>query len=247
MLACARLWQLPMSAAARIASTLLSPRAVLCLRLVYTEAMPRHAPGHREIEIKLRVSDVPALLKRLRLLGAICHGRVFEQNTLYDTPQSDLRRRFRLLRVRIETPAPTVLVLAGARNAVLTSKAPVGPSASRSSAQRYKEKLECEVAIPHPKQFIRTLGSIGFRASFRYDKYRSSFRFRGLHLDLDETPVGVFLELEGTPRTIDRTARALGFSLRDYIRTSYWDLYAADCRRRGRNPKNMLFRAQKNR
>jgi adenylate cyclase, class 2 len=205
--------------------------------------MPRHAPSNHEIEIKLRVSDVPTLLKRLRLLGASCHGRVFEQNTLYDTPQSDLRRRGRLLRVRIETPALTVLVRAGARNAVLTSKAPVGPSGGRGSARRYKEKLESEMPILRPKQLIRTLGSIGFRASFRYDKYRSSFRFRGLHLDVDETPVGVFLELEGTPRTIDRTARALGFSLRDYIRASYWDLYAADCRRRGRKPKNMLFRA----
>ncbi len=198
---------------------------------------------HREIEIKLPVADVPALLKALQRLGASCHGRVFEQNTLYDTPQSDLRRCGRLLRVRIETPAQTVLVRAGARNAVLTSKAPVGPSAGRGSAERYKEKLESEVPILHPKQLIRTLRSIGFRASFRYDKYRSSFRFRGLHLDLDETPVGVFLELEGTPQAIDRTARALGFSLRDYIRASYWDLYAADCRRRGRKPKNMLFRA----
>jgi adenylate cyclase class 2 len=205
--------------------------------------MSRHATSIREIEIKLRVSDMPALLKRLRLLGASCHGRVFEQNALYDTPQSDLRRRGRLLRVRIETPAPTVLVPAGARNAVLTSKAPVGPSGGRGLARHYKEKLESEVPILHPKHLIRTLGSIGFRASFRYDKYRSSFRFRGLHLDLDETPVGVFLELEGTPRGIDRTARALGFSLRDYIRASYWDLYAADCRRRGRKPKNMLFRA----
>ncbi len=243
MLSCARLWQLPMSDAARIASTLLSPRAVLGLRLFYTGPMSRHATSNREIEIKLRVSDVPALLKRLRLLGASCHGRVFEQNTLYDTPQSDLRRRVRLLRVRIETPAPTVLVPAGAMNAVLTSKAPVGPPDGRGWARRYKEKLESEVPILHPKQLIRTLGSIGFRATFRYDKYRSSFRFRGLHLDLDETPVGVFLELEGTPGGIDRTARALGFSFRDYIRASYWDLYAADCRRRGRKPRNMLFRA----
>jgi adenylate cyclase, class 2 len=243
MLACARLWQLPMSDAARIASTLLSPRAVLGLRLFYTGPMSRHATSNREIEIKLRVSDVPALLKRLRLLGASCHGRVFEQNTLYDTPQSDLRRRVRLLRVRIETPAPTVLVRAGAMNAVLTSKAPVGPPDGRGWSRRYKEKLESEVPILHPKQLIRTLGSIGFRATFRYDKYRSSFRFRGLHLDLDETPVGVFLELEGTPGGIDRTARALGFSFRDYIRASYWDLYAADCRRRGRKPRNMLFRA----
>jgi hypothetical protein len=53
--------------------------------------------------------------------------------------------------------------------------------------------------------------------------------------------VGIFLELEGSPRAIDRAARSLGFSPRDYIRSTYWDLWAADCRRHNRFPKNMLF------
>jgi adenylate cyclase class 2 len=85
------------------------------------------------------------------------------------------------------------------------------------------------------------LRAIGLRPSFRYEKYRSTFRLAGLHLDLDETPVGVFLELEGAPRSIDRVARSLGFVPREYINGTYWDLYAADCRRRGRKPANMLF------
>jgi adenylate cyclase class 2 len=86
------------------------------------------------------------------------------------------------------------------------------------------------------------LGSLGLRPGFRYEKYRSTFRLPGLHLDLDETPIGVFLELEGSPSAIDRTARALGYAPRDFIRATYYDLYAADCRRHGRIPRNMLFR-----
>jgi hypothetical protein len=35
---------------------------------------------------------------------------------------------------------------------------------------------------------------------------------------LDETPAGVFLELEGPSRWIDRTARRLGFAESDYLR-----------------------------
>ncbi len=88
------------------------------------------------------------------------------------------------------------------------------------------------------------LTSLGFRPTFRYDKFRTTFRLPNLHLDLDETPAGTYLELEGAPKAIDRAAKALGFAKKDYLRATYWDLYVADCRRRGTNPKNMLFRAK---
>lgn len=192
---------------------------------------------HHEIEVKLRVTQIPALLKRFRLLGAACRGRVFEQNTIYDTPGSDLRRLGRLLRVRVETPAPTRLIPAGHHGALLTSKVPV----PRSGLPRYKVKLERELPLQDPRRLPAILRSLGFRPAFRYEKYRSTFRLSGLALDLDETPVGVFLELEGNPRAIDRVAYTLGFTRRDYFCGTYWDLYAAECRRRGRTPRNMVF------
>ncbi|MFY9689909.1 MAG: class IV adenylate cyclase [Candidatus Acidiferrales bacterium] len=199
--------------------------------------MPHHSRTSREVEIKLRIADFAALVHALRRLGATEHGRVLEQNTLYDTPPADFRGQGRLLRLRIETPAPSKFAAGGARCAILTSKAPV-PESARS---RYKERLEREVAVESPGRWPLALRAIGLRPSFRYEKYRTSFRLRGLHLDLDETPVGIFLELEGAPRSIDRAARALGFAPREYINGTYWDLYAADCRRRGRKPTNMLL------
>jgi adenylate cyclase class 2 len=194
-----------------------------------------------EIEIKLRVVDIPSLVRNLRRIGATPRGRVFERNTLYDTPGSDFRRRGLLLRVRIETPAPSTHVPAGRHRAVLTFKAPPERHAPRIH-RRYKERLETELEIQHPAKWPRILKSLGLRPAFRYEKYRSSFRLRSLHVDLDETPAGVFLELEGTPAQIDRAARALGYAPRDYIQATYWDIYAAECRRHGRIPKNMLFR-----
>ena len=191
----------------------------------------------REIEIKLRIADVPALTRGLRRLGAASRGRVLERNILYDTPDADFRRCGRLLRLRIETPVASGAIRGGSRRAVITAKAPI-PS-SRDS--RYKQKLEREVELASPGRWPGALRSLGLRPSFRYEKYRTCFRLPGLHLDLDETPIGDFLELEGSPRAIDRIARALGFSPRDYIQSTYGDLYAADCRRRGRFPRNMLF------
>ncbi len=203
--------------------------------------MPPLARTDPEIEVKLRVADIPSLVRKLRRLGATHRGRVLERNTLYDTPDSDFRRHGLLLRVRTETPAPSNQLPAGPRRAVLTFKAPPSRHAPRAS-KRYKERLETELEIPHPANWPRILRSLGLRPAFRYEKYRSSFRLGTLHVDLDETPAGTFLELEGRPTQIDRAARALGYAPRDYIQATYWDIYAADCRRRGRIPKNMLFR-----
>jgi adenylate cyclase class 2 len=60
---------------------------------------------------------------------------------------------------------------------------------------------------------------------------------------LDETPVGAFLELEGAPRWIDRTARSLGFRESDYITASYGALYRQFCDMKGVAPGNMVFAA----
>jgi adenylate cyclase, class 2 len=203
-------------------------------------SMPATARAAREIEIKLRVVDIPTLIRKLRELRGTHRGRVFEQNTLYDTPESDFRRRGLLLRVRTETPAPANQLPGGTRRAVLTSKAPPARPISRTRS-RYKERLETELEIQQPLKWPKILRTLGLRPTFRYEKYRSGFRLRSLNLDLDETPAGVFLELEGHPAQIDRIARALGYKPRDYIQVTYWDIYAAECRREGRSPKNMLF------
>jgi adenylate cyclase class 2 len=200
--------------------------------------------SNREIEIKLPFADLPTLIGRLQCLRALNLGRVFEQNTLYDTPEADLRRAGCLLRLRIETPAGSSLVRPGSPSAVVTSKAPppATPARGRATAARYKERLERELAIAHPKRWPHILETLGFRPAFRYEKYRTSLRLGRLHVDLDETPVGGFLELEGVPQAIERTARALGYAPRHYLRATYWDLYVADCKRRGRAIENMVFR-----
>jgi len=169
--------------------------------------MPARRPSVRETEIKLRVTDLAGLIGKISRLRADYSGRVLERNTLFDTPDDDLRRRGRLLRIRIETPAPSKLITGGLARTVITSKAPV----SASTGSRYKEKLERELVVRSRRDWPATLRSLGFRPGFRYEKFRTTFRLPGLHLDLDETPVGVFLEIEGQPKAIDRIARALGF------------------------------------
>jgi adenylate cyclase, class 2 len=200
-----------------------------------------------EIEIKLRITDVRTTRHKITALRAAPQPRVLEQNTLYDTPQSHLRRRGMLLRLRIETPAPHSKPANRdlRERVILTAKAPPHTSPKRKNPSPYKIRAERERVVANSsREWVAALTAIGFRPAFRYDKYRSTFRLPSLHLDLDETPVGTYLELEGHPKAIDRTAGALGFSKRAYLRATYWDMYAAACRRRGIHPKNMLFPAK---
>jgi adenylate cyclase class 2 len=206
--------------------------------------MPKPKKTNAEIEIKLRITNIPTILHKINSLGAKTQGRVREQNTLYDTPRSHLRRRDMLLRLRIETPAARKTQNTRSERVILTSKAPPHRPPTKKPP-RYKERAEREQEVPKSsRQTAAALTSLGFRPTFRYDKFRTTFRLPNLHLDLDETPAGTFLELEGEPQAIDRAATALGFTKKAYLRATYWDLYVADCRRRGTNPKNMLFPAK---
>jgi hypothetical protein len=63
-----------------------------------------------------------------------------------------------------------------------------------------------------------------------------------LLIELDETPIGTFVELEGPAKAIDRAARALGFSKNEYIVANYLRLYAEECMRRGEKIGEMVFR-----
>jgi adenylate cyclase, class 2 len=209
---------------------------------------------HRETEVKLAIKDLPGLLEKLEALGIKPRGRVLENNTLFDTDSSDLRSRGRLLRLRTEAPAPTSWAPGGLKRSILTAKSPAPPSAEKRSLALYKQNLERELVLRPAKSGNRSgkrtlvdrgwpfaLGCLGLRSKFRYEKYRTAFRAKGVQVDLDETPVGTFLELEGTPEAIDRVARSLGFLPHDYLRTTYYDIYAAERRKKGRPVRHMLF------
>ena len=181
-----------------------------------------------EIEIKLRVpEDLGEIRKTLRRLGFHIHKRrAFESNVLFDDTKHRLRKHGKLLRVR----------RTGTRG-LLTFKGP-------SQQSRYKKRWELETEFPDGDLIEQILPQIGYHPVFRYEKYRTEYTRRpadGMVL-LDETPIGNFLELEGRPLWIERTAKLLGFSRADYINRSYGYLYLAYCRERRIRPTNMIFK-----
>jgi adenylate cyclase, class 2 len=225
----------------------------MCGPDVYYRTMPT-AIHREEIEIKLRIADVVALRKRLKQLRAHeISPRTYESNTLYDTPKKDLRRRGQLIRIRIERPASSFGKARLKENAaaILTYKGPArrspsGPSTRQNSNIRnhFKIRDEAEVSVTGGTQLPRILRALGLLPAFRYEKFRTTYALpgiRGLKIELDETPVGTYLELEGPVSAIDRGARLLGYTRQDFIKETYGSLYLSECRRRGQKPADMLF------
>lgn len=214
----------------------------------------------RETEIKLKIEDVKGFQRLLKKLGAQPvgngSGRVHEENVIFDTPQGGLAKRGQLLRIRTETPE-------GRGNSkkskpkprvVLTFKRPVvhpaGSNAEHLLDGSHKVREEIEMEVTDSATLTAIFEGLGMSGWFRYEKFRTTFRLpatkawaRGLLIELDETPIGTFIELEGPASAIDRAAAELGYSRRDYVLKNYLTLYIEECRRRGEQPVHMLFRA----
>jgi adenylate cyclase class 2 len=180
----------------------------------------------KEIEIKFRVADMRALARRLRAAGfRLETRRTHEMNTLYDLPGAVLRARKELLRLRQYGEDWT-----------LTHK-------SQGRKGRHSSRLELETGIGDGKTMDKILRALGYAPSFRYEKFRAEWSDGKGQVVVDETPVGNFCEIEGSPRWIDSTARRLGVKPEEYITKNYATLFADWKAETGSSADEMTFRA----
>ena len=179
-----------------------------------------------EVEIKFLVPDLKRLTRQLRATGFhITERRAHESNVLYDLPGQVLRKRGELLRLRKY-----------GKTWLLTHK-------GRGTVGRHKSRAETETGVADGERMDGILRALGFEPTFRYEKYRTGWSGGKGHVLVDETPIGNVAEIEGAPGWIDRTARALGVSQRDYITDSYVAMFFAWKARTGSPAEEMTFRA----
>lgn len=161
-----------------------------------------------EREIKLRFSSAEDARGAVLAAGATpLHGRRLQEDSLLDTADEQLRRQRCVLRVRVENGKSR-----------LTFKGPVQPSIM-------KVREEQETVVGDGEVLLRVFQEIGLHVWFRYEKYREEFAHEDVIVAVDETPVGVFVEIEGSESGIADMTAALGRTPADYIVDSYRALF----------------------
>jgi adenylate cyclase class IV len=204
----------------------------------------------KEREIKLRIEDLPGLRSRLAKLGA----RVVRPACMNVTHFSiRLRVRWRVASSCCAFERSCRWAETQNRPCERWSRSNARSLSPAKNWERHKVREEIELEVSDAKALATIFEGLGMSRWFQYEKFRTTFRLpasnawaAGLLIELDETPIGVFLELEGPANAIDRAAKALGFKKRDYILANYMVLYREDCRRRGKAPRDMLFAARQN-
>jgi adenylate cyclase, class 2 len=177
-----------------------------------------------EREIKLRFSSASEAREAVLAAGALpLYGRRLQEDALLDTEDEQLRRQRCVLRVRMENGKSRI-----------TYKGPVQPSTM-------KVREELETVVGDGEMLVRVFGEIGLHVWFRYEKYREEFSHEDVIVAIDETPVGVFVEIEGTEQGIADMTVAIGRTSDDYIVDSYRSLFLQHREKYGLNGSDMVF------
>ena len=184
-----------------------------------------------ETEIKLRIEDPAGLRENLaRMSARLVRPRHLEDNFVLDFSDGRLCSLGSLVRIRTT-----------AQTASITFKGPASPCGL------YKVREELESPVQDGAAVLKILAKLGLRVWFRYQKYREEHAIvvaghsGEVQVAYDETPIGNFVELEGTEEGIRKAAEELGFAEREFLRDSYYHLYVLFCRGRGEVPTNMVF------
>ena len=181
-----------------------------------------------ETEVKIRVADREALEQKLPAFGfARITERTLERNTLHDTPDRKLRNTRQILRIRQY----------GSKWVVTHKCVPSG----MTEEGPHKNRVETETLVEDGPAMGKIFEALGFGPVFVYEKWRTEWADQQGHCVIDETPLGVYAELEGPSEWIDATARKLGIRESEFITLSYGRIFELWRAQSGSKATNFTF------
>jgi adenylate cyclase class 2 len=178
-----------------------------------------------ELEVKFYLTQPALIDKRLKQLQAeLAHPRVHEINLRFDTPDGQLTREKRVLRLRQD------------QNAVITYKGVSKPG------EEVNIRAEYEITVSSFDMARRILEALGYVVSVSYEKYRTDYLLKGTKISMDEMPFGRFLEIEGeSAAAIKEAADLLGLDWGARCTESYLQLFARVREFHTPKAKNLTF------
>lgn len=189
--------------------------------------MSQRAHPH-ETEVKFRLADRAAFEARLSSRGARPGAAEFETNLILDDKKGSIRANGMALRLR-EVDGRGLVTLKG----------------KKSVRRGVKTRLEIETDVELPRRMLAIFESLGYVIRFRYEKRRTTWRFAeeaAPVVVVDETPIGLFAEIEGEEDAIRRLAADLGVDEKEFLRESYISLYRSAREADASLPPDMIFR-----
>lgn len=158
-----------------------------------------------ELEVKYHINDLSRCQESLQSLGAVlAKPRILEKNLRFDTPRGELTKKEQALRLRQDDAAK------------VTYK---GPSIDEGGARL---RQEYEFSVSDFQAAKKLFEALGFQVFMLYEKFRTTYRFEGVEIVLDEMPYGDFLEIEGSDaQGIAAVSRSLGLDWDRRVLESY--------------------------
>lgn len=177
-----------------------------------------------EHEVKLAFISIEAARQAVTAAGGrlVVSPRLIADR-LFDTPEGHLRGQGATLRLRRD-----------GGGGFLTWK-----GALHGGPVKTREELETSVGTPDILEGV--LVALGFRVCFQSEKRREEYALGAAHVTIDDTPAGVFVEIEAPEDEIPRVAALLGRGPTDYRLESYPVLWRRWCEEHGQAPCDMLF------
>lgn len=180
-----------------------------------------------EQEAKFYVKDLAAVEARLQGLGGrLTHPRTHEFNLRFDTQDGALLATSQMLRLRQTDSRVTV-----------TYK---GPMENPASGVNIRQEIEFSASDFTLVEELFT--ALGYIVSFKYEKYRTTYRMGVVQIMLDETPIGAFVEVEGdSDESIQAIAKVLALDMTAHISVNYYDLFLRAIRNLSLSVRDMTF------
>ncbi len=164
-----------------------------------------------ETEIKIALDCTPGKAREQILQARFTpiRPRLLEKNTVWDRETGELKKRDVLLRLRYEGETATLTV----------KRPPAQPLPGVKTREEY------ETTVGNGPACQAALEALGYRVVFVYEKYREVFARSDLRLMLDETPIGLFLEIEGERSRILACAAEFGAPPAPILTQNYLTLF----------------------
>ncbi len=177
-------------------------------------------PIETEIKINIDKLDIEDIRKRiLKIRAELFKARHLEVDEYFDK-RKYLENSNQLLRLR--------------DNSTLCYKGPPEKKA------KFKIREEIELLVGDGNRLKTILEKLGYKKTKQKEKYREAYIIGTVQIMIDETPIGNFIEIEGTKENVPVIAAKLGFAEKDFIKKTYSEIWKSYAKKHGKKG-DMIF------